>query len=137
MKTIGSILEAFLDKDLIAEAGEHSRLHGGWQDIVMEAFVGKNRALAEAAVAVDAEAVTNPDDYDFAGDAETMNLVNAGKLRYHSRVRELDRGRLVVEYDHPGWGQILSFKERSLLAAARRHFPGLEIKTMSFVLKKD
>jgi hypothetical protein len=103
----------------------------------MEAFVGKNRALAEAATAGDAEAVSNPDDYDFAGDAETMNLVNAGNLRYQSRARELDRGRLVVEYDHPGWGQILGFKERSLLAAARRHFPGLEIKTMSFVLKKD
>ncbi|MDR2073588.1 MAG: DUF721 domain-containing protein [Spirochaetaceae bacterium] len=54
----------------------------------------------------------------------------------HSRVRELERGILVVEADHPGWIQILQTKAPEIISAARRRFPELDIRAISFTLSK-
>jgi hypothetical protein len=54
----------------------------------------------------------------------------------HSRVRELERGILVVEADHPGWVQILQTKAPEIINAARRRFPELDIRGVSFTLGK-
>jgi hypothetical protein len=54
----------------------------------------------------------------------------------HSRVRELEQGILVVEADHPGWVQILQTKASLIINAARRRFPELDIRGVSFTLGK-
>lgn len=54
----------------------------------------------------------------------------------HSRVRELERGILLVEADHPGWVQILQTKAPQIMSALRRRFPELDVRGISFVLGK-
>jgi hypothetical protein len=124
MERIGNILDMVLSPALAEEAAEYSALYKAWDTIVDEAFVNRRGGDEEAA--------------DFVFDqAATNDRINAAKLHDHSRVRELDRQRLIVETDHPGWIQILQFKQRQLLAAAQRKFPVLGIKNISFVLMKS
>ena len=52
----------------------------------------------------------------------------------HSRIRELDRGVLLVETDHPGWKQILQTKQSKLLNDFRRRFPEMDISGISLML---
>jgi hypothetical protein len=128
VKTIGTLLDMFLDRGKIAEAAEHAQLHHAWQEIVLDAFLGRaGRRKGGASQAAET---------DFADDAETQARINAEKLIWHSRVRELDRGRLVIEVDHPGWGQLLQFRQRALLAAVQRRFPSLQVMTLAVILQK-
>ena len=55
----------------------------------------------------------------------------------HSRIRELERGILLVEADHPGWIQILKTKEEELLSAAQKRYPELDIRTIAFRLSRE
>jgi hypothetical protein len=50
----------------------------------------------------------------------------------HSRIVELERHVALVEADHPGWVQILQTKQRELLEALQRRYPGLEIRGLAF-----
>ena len=52
----------------------------------------------------------------------------------HSKIRELERGLLTVEADHPGWVQILQIKQGELLSAVKRKYPELDIRSISFRL---
>ena len=52
----------------------------------------------------------------------------------HSRIRELDRGILLIETDHPGWKQIIQTKQGSILDDFRRNFPDLDISGISLIL---
>jgi hypothetical protein len=52
----------------------------------------------------------------------------------HSRIKDLDRGILLVEMDHPGWKQILQTKQSKLLNNYRRRFPELDISGISLML---
>jgi len=55
----------------------------------------------------------------------------------HSRIRELERGMLLVEADHPGWIQILQTKQEELLAVVRRRYPELDIRAITFRLSRE
>ena len=55
----------------------------------------------------------------------------------HSRIKELDRGILLIEVDHPGWKQILQTKQSRLLNDFRRRFSELEISGISLMLSRD
>jgi predicted nucleic acid-binding Zn ribbon protein len=55
----------------------------------------------------------------------------------HSRIRELERGVLLVEADHPGWIQILQTKQAALLSAVQRRYPDLDIKAIAFRLSRE
>jgi predicted nucleic acid-binding Zn ribbon protein len=55
----------------------------------------------------------------------------------HSRIKELDRGILLIEADHPGWKQILQTKQSRLLNDFRRRFPELEISGISLLLSRN
>ena len=57
-------------------------------------------------------------------------------LAAHSKIRELERGVLLVEADHPGWIQILGTKKAELLKAAQCQFPDLEIQSINFRLRR-
>jgi predicted nucleic acid-binding Zn ribbon protein len=54
----------------------------------------------------------------------------------HSRIRELDRGILQIEADHPGWIQILQTKESKLLNDFQRRFPEQDISGISLMLSR-
>ena len=54
----------------------------------------------------------------------------------HSKIRELEKGVLCVEADHPGWVQILGTKKTDILLAAQRQFPELEIKNINIRLSR-
>jgi len=55
----------------------------------------------------------------------------------HSRIRELERGVLLVEADHPGWIQILQTKQAALLSAIQRRYPDLDIRAIAFRLSRE
>jgi len=55
----------------------------------------------------------------------------------HSRIRELERGILLIETDHPGWIQILQTKQGALLLAVQRHYPELKIRGIAFRLNRE
>jgi hypothetical protein len=52
----------------------------------------------------------------------------------HSRIKDLDRGILLIETDHPGWKQILQTKQTKLLNDFRTRFPELDISGISLML---
>ena len=55
----------------------------------------------------------------------------------HSRIKELDRGILLIEADHPGWKQILQTKQSKLLNDFRYRFPEENICGISLILSRD
>ena len=55
----------------------------------------------------------------------------------HSQIRELERGVLLIEADHPGWVQILQTKKAEILSSVRRHYPDMDIKSLSFRLARE
>jgi len=52
----------------------------------------------------------------------------------HSRIKDLDRGIVLVEMDHPGWKQILQTKQSKLLNDFRLRFPEMDISGISLIL---
>ncbi|MDR2942006.1 MAG: DUF721 domain-containing protein [Treponema sp.] len=52
----------------------------------------------------------------------------------HSQIKDLDKGILLIEIDHPGWKQILQTKQTKLLNDFRYRFPDLNISGISLML---
>jgi hypothetical protein len=52
----------------------------------------------------------------------------------HSRIRDIDRGILLVEVEHPGWIQLLQLRQHDILAAAQARFPELGLRGIAFRL---
>lgn len=48
----------------------------------------------------------------------------------HSKVIDVDKGMILVEVDHPGWSQMLSFNKKRILHALDLQFPELKLKNM-------
>jgi hypothetical protein len=55
----------------------------------------------------------------------------------HSRIKELEKGMLIVEAEHPGWVQILQTKQVQLLKSVQRRYPDLGIQGISFCLSRE
>jgi len=55
----------------------------------------------------------------------------------HSKIKELEKGLLLVEADHPGWIQILQTKQRELLSVAKKRHPEMNIRNISFRLNRE
>jgi len=55
----------------------------------------------------------------------------------HSRIKELERGTLVIEADHPGWIQILQTKQSGLLSVVQRRYRELDIRGIAFRLSRE
>ena len=54
----------------------------------------------------------------------------------HTKICELEGGVILIEADHPGWVQILQTKKTEILSAIRRHYPDMDIKSLSFRLAR-
>jgi len=52
----------------------------------------------------------------------------------HSRIKELEKGIVLIEMDHPGWKQILQTKQSKLLNDFRIRFPEMNIVGISLIL---
>ena len=56
------------------------------------------------------------------------------ELSAHTRPLEVERGRLIVASDHPGWVQLLKTQERAILRRLARSHAALEISRIVTVL---
>jgi len=52
----------------------------------------------------------------------------------YSRIKEFEKGIVLIEIDHPGWKQILQTKQCKLLNDFRYRFPELNIMGLSLIL---
>jgi hypothetical protein len=52
----------------------------------------------------------------------------------HSWIKNLERGLVWIEVDHPGWKQIIQTKESKLLYDFQYRFPEMDISGISIVL---
>jgi len=73
--------------------------------------------------------------FDSWNDITAKNGIAAAAA--HSRIKDLDRGILLIEMDHPGWKQILQTKQSNLLNDFRIRFPDLGISGISLILGKS
>jgi len=73
--------------------------------------------------------------YDSWKDITEKNGIAAAAA--HSRIKDLDRGIVLVEMDHPGWKQILQTKQTKLLNDFRIRFPELDISGISLMLGRS
>ena len=51
-------------------------------------------------------------------------------LSHHTRVADIIGRKLVIEVEHPGWHQMLRFKEKAILRRVQREYPSLEVRGM-------
>ncbi|HRY73353.1 MAG TPA: DUF721 domain-containing protein [Spirochaetia bacterium] len=58
------------------------------------------------------------------------------RLAAHSRVADVDKGVLIVEAEHPGWIQLLQFRQSEILAGVAARFPELALRSVVFRLGK-
>jgi hypothetical protein len=52
----------------------------------------------------------------------------------HSWIKNMERGIVWIEVDHPGWKQMLQTKESKLLSDFHRRFPEMDISGISIML---
>jgi hypothetical protein len=52
----------------------------------------------------------------------------------HSRIKEIDKGILIIEADHPGWMQKIQFLSTRILRKIKADYPALEIKAIKTIL---
>ena len=52
----------------------------------------------------------------------------------HSRVKDVKRGTVIVEVDHPGWLQMLQMRKVKILRAVKKRYPELCIEDMRIYL---
>ncbi|MCL2230807.1 MAG: DUF721 domain-containing protein [Treponema sp.] len=55
----------------------------------------------------------------------------------HSRIKDLDKGIVYIEMDHPGWKQILQTKQSKFLNDFKIRFPQLEISGIALMLQNN
>ena len=54
----------------------------------------------------------------------------------HTWIKNLDKGLVLIEVDHPGWKQILQTKASKLLSDFHYRFPDLDISGISIALSR-
>jgi len=52
----------------------------------------------------------------------------------HSKIKDLEKGIVLIEMDHPGWKQIIQTKQSKILNDFRIRFPQLDISGISLIL---
>ncbi|MDE0026087.1 MAG: DUF721 domain-containing protein [Spirochaetaceae bacterium] len=57
-------------------------------------------------------------------------------LAGRARLRDIDRGRLLVEVDHPAWMQLVQMRQRQILRRVARRFPALGITRLHLVVSR-
>jgi hypothetical protein len=117
MKKAGDIIAALFREEFGPEFMDTARAASGlfssWAQIIKEAWPQSGQ-----------------DDSDNSG------FEDIPAAAVHSRIKELERGTLVIEADHPGWIQILQTKQRGILSAVQRRYKELDIRGIAFRLSR-
>jgi len=106
---ISFLFKQRFDKDFVDNAKSSSELFNSWEKIVCQVWPH--------------------------GDVQINEDTPAAAV--HSRIKELERGVLIVEADHPGWIQILQTKQVELLQAIQNKCPKLNIRGIAFRLSRE
>ena len=72
-----------------------------------------------------------------SGQDDDAGFEDVPAVAVHSRIKELERGILLIETDHPGWIQILQTKQGRLLSVVQRQYPELNIRGVAFRLSRE
>jgi len=120
MRKAGDVLTALFKENFSPEFIENGKsaagLFSSWQEIVTEAW--------------SRTAVRDRKKY-----YNSRSEVPAAAV--HSRIRELERGALLIEADHPGWIQILQTMQVELLKTVQHKYPELKIQSLGFRLSRQ
>ena len=65
---------------------------------------------------------------------QTWDQILGADLAGRARLRDIDRGRLLVEVDHPAWVQLIQMRQRTILRRVQRQFPVLGVKRLHLVV---
>ena len=65
---------------------------------------------------------------------QTWDQILGADLAGRARLRDIDRGRLLVEVDHPAWMQLIQMRQRTILRRVQRQFPVLGVKRLHLVV---
>ena len=65
---------------------------------------------------------------------QTWDQILGADLAGRARLRDIDRGRLLVEVDHPAWIQLIQMRQRTILRRVQRQFPVLGVKRLHLVV---
>jgi len=113
MRRVGEIIPLLFKQrfgeDFVDNARSSSELFNSWEKIVCQVW-------------------------PHGGDQKKEDIPAAA---VHSRIKELERGVLIVEADHPGWIQILQTKQAELLQAIQYRCPKLDIRGIAFRLIRE
>ena len=112
---ISSLLEERFGKGFLETARSSAELFTSWEKIVSEVW---------------------PRAVDPDSPREDQGLEDIPAVAAHSQIRELERGILLVEADHPGWIQILQIKQAELLKAVQRRSPEMDVRGIAFTLSR-
>jgi len=55
----------------------------------------------------------------------------------HSKVKEIEKGTLIIAVDHPGWAQMIHLKKKGILYSCRKNYPELNIRDIHIILDRD
>ena len=64
---------------------------------------------------------------------EILGLELAG----HAVLREIDRGRLIVEVDHPAWLQLIQMHQRKIIERLNIRFPALSVQRLHIIISNN
>ena len=67
---------------------------------------------------------------------QVWDAILGADLAGRARLRDIDRGRLLVEVDHPAWMQLVQMRQRQILGRVQRRFPELGITRMHLVVSR-
>ena len=112
---ISSLLEDQFGKGFLETARSSAELFSSWEKIVSEVWR------------------RTPDPNSPAAD---QGMEDIPAVAVHSQIRELERGILLIEADHPGWIQILQIKQAELLKAVQRRCPEMDVRGIAFTLSR-
>jgi hypothetical protein len=56
------------------------------------------------------------------------------ELSGHSQPRDIEKGVLIVQTDHPGWLQMFQMSKERILRKIRKEYPELDIKNLRIIL---
>lgn len=59
------------------------------------------------------------------------------KLYGHTKIIDVKNGSLIVVVDHPGWLQMVKFKEKMIIKKVQRNFPQLAVKSIRISVMEE
>ena len=149
MRKAGDIVTALFREQFgdsfVETARSTAGLFSSWSLIVSEVWSGNEQRRSFESTMRNSSPGVIPENNRFESsrsentrsESAAEGSVDIPAAAVHSRIRELERGVLLVEVDHPGWIQIFQTKQGVLLSAVQRRYPELDIRGIAFRLSRE